>query len=398
MAATMRKRDGKYIVTVHDDGKRKQKTYSVKRDAERATNRANNALSAGGTIDKVKDTESLNHFIDVWFKLVVCDKQEPLAKGTHQRYEGIYRNKIRDGIGKMHINEITRTFLLGHFKQLKADDHTRSDIAGRLCIINGGLSEAADLGMGDGVPVGLIKSLYKGKKRKKPVIKPFTPAETDAILANTRKAEYPLVLLLFRSGMRLGEVLGLNWDAVNFMDGYVIIKRSFRNGHLGGTKTGIERTIPVDTEVLNHLEQLKVKRNKERLKGRDQEAVFTRNGARLSQNSFRYSWKRVLERTGLDHRKVHTTRHTVATMLLNGGYPVKLVAEILGHSVQTLLSTYSHLMDSEEDKKRDMLSSLFAVESSDLKHTPKGTSNTVERGNASQTSAVIDLVAMQGNG
>jgi len=63
-----------------------------------------------------------------------------------------------------------------------------------------------------------------------------------------------------------------------------------------------------------------------------------------------------------DYRKPHVIRHTVATRLLDAGNSTKLVAELLGHSVQTLLNTYTHKSQNEEDRKREMLLALNAAE------------------------------------
>jgi len=166
MAATLRKRGKRYIVTVHQDGKRKQQTFSVKKEAERAKNLANNALKSGGKVVTVARSNTLNHFIDRWFALVVNDEEDPHAYGTRVRYEGIHRNKIVNGIGKWDINKLTRPALIEYFQDLKIAGHTRSDISGRLLIINAGLTKGADKGQGPGVHAEMMKSLYPKKKKK----------------------------------------------------------------------------------------------------------------------------------------------------------------------------------------------------------------------------------------
>jgi integrase len=55
--------------------------------------------------------------------------------------------------------------------------------------------------------------------------------------------------------------------------------------------------------------------------------------------------RRFLAKAGLPHIRVHDLRHTVATILLQGGAHPKLVQDLLGHSTVTLtLDTYSHVM------------------------------------------------------
>lgn len=352
MAETLRKKGKKYIVTFHQGGNRTQRTFSVKRDAERAMNLANRELKKGLKIPSKKHT--LNYFIDRWFKLVVCNKEAPLAQGTYVRYKGIYENKIRDGIGKKDVSELTRVVLMNYFEDLQIDGHSRPDIEGRLCVINGGLTKGADSGHGLGPHAGLIKSLYPSKKKKK-VIDTFTPREERLILENTHFDFYPATLVLFRTGMRLGEALGLDFSAINFNDRYLVVRQSFRNGLLSGTKTGVERIVPFGNYVNVMLQEAKTQRNLNRLRGKDSEAVFVRNGKRIDQGRSGTHGADVLNEQAIDYRKPHTTRHTVATRLLDAGHPTKLVAELLGHTVQTLLSTYSHDSKDKEDQKREML-------------------------------------------
>ena len=56
------------------------------------------------------------------------------------------------------------------------------------------------------------------------------------------------------------------------------------------------------------------------------------------------SWQRLQERAGVARRPFHTTRHTAASLLLAEGVPLKIVQEILGHSLlSTTADLYAHL-------------------------------------------------------
>ncbi len=366
MAATIRirkNRKKKFMVTVYHGGKRQTQSFATKREAEAACTKYNRLLASGKygvKVDEPKQNDTLNHYIARWFKLVVESEQHSYAHGTKVRYRGVYDGKIKNDLGKVDVEKLDKPYLFQHFEDLQEKGHTRSDIALRIIIISGGLKMAARIGKVPSVATsGVLSDLYPSKTTKTPIV-PFTDVEEQAILEVSMDYDvHPVILMLFTSGMRLGECLGLNWDCVNFQSGYVTIKRSYRANHLSErTKTKKERKVPVNDSVLGLLNTMKMERNKERLKGNDVEAVFVRRNERLSQNSLRNSWKRILERAGIDYRKTHTIRHTVASKLLNSGYPIKLVAEILGHTVQTLLTTYAHVMEEDEDKKFDMIKSL----------------------------------------
>ena len=367
MAATLRKdkRSGKYIVSVHKDGKRQQESFAHKRKAEAAVNRYNRLLASGSFTIKTNEAgyrDSLNFYIQCWYDQMVLGGGDPdamLAPGTRDRYLSVWNTKLKNDIGKRAMADLTTAALYDYATKLKNKGHTRSDISLRFSIITGAMGQAR---LRDVIPAnygkGLLSSVYPKRvaKRDAKQISPFADQEVELILSNTRPQDYPVFMLLFTTGCRLGELLGLNWDSVNFNEGYLVIQRSFRAGVLSDhTKTGNDRIIPVSEDILDVLRQLKVKNAKLRLKGVDTDAVFVQHGSRLCQNSFRNAWKRTLRKTGLEYRKVHTIRHTVASRLLNEGHPVKLVAEILGHTVQTLLTTYSHILESDEDKKRQML-------------------------------------------
>jgi integrase len=76
---------------------------------------------------------------------------------------------------------------------------------------------------------------------------------------------------------------------------------------------------------------------------------------KVSQNSYRVrAFKPAVAKAGLPvGTRPHDLRHHFASMLVSDGMPAVLVADLLGHTTATLvLSTYGHLMPSEEDHKR----------------------------------------------
>ena len=82
----------------------------------------------------------------------------------------------------------------------------------------------------------------------------------------------------------------------------------------------------------------------------------TATGARLSQNSVRNNWRRILSKAGIDCRKLHATRHTYASYMLASGADVTYVSKQLGHaSIQMTVDIYSHLIP---DRDRGMVNHL----------------------------------------
>jgi integrase len=72
------------------------------------------------------------------------------------------------------------------------------------------------------------------------------------------------------------------------------------------------------------------------------------------------SWKPLLKKAGLPHKKFHHLRHTCATLLLTKGVHPKVVQELLGHSsISTTLDTYSHVLPNMQEKAVAAMDTIF---------------------------------------
>jgi integrase len=72
------------------------------------------------------------------------------------------------------------------------------------------------------------------------------------------------------------------------------------------------------------------------------------------------SWKPLLKKAGLLHKRFHDLRHTCATLLLTKGVHPKVVQELLGHSsISVTLDTYSHVLPNMQGPAADAMDDLF---------------------------------------
>jgi integrase len=70
---------------------------------------------------------------------------------------------------------------------------------------------------------------------------------------------------------------------------------------------------------------------------------------------------RLLRNANLGHMRIHDLRHTAITLLISNGLPVKVVSEMAGHSdVGITLRTYSHVMDSDQERTAQAMDRLFS--------------------------------------
>lgn len=132
---------------------------------------------------------------------------------------------------------------------------------------------------------------------------------------------YDLVLMALSTGMRRGELIGLQWTDIDFDRG--VIK-------LEVTKSGRRREIPFNGQLRLVLE------------ARRQHTGHVHNHGRW--DSFRHQWERAVEAAKLDQPlRFHDLRHTFASWAVQAGRPLLEIKEILGHQSLVMTMRYAHL-------------------------------------------------------
>lgn len=172
----------------------------------------------------------------------------------------------------------------------------------------------------------------------------LTVEEIQSILnACTRLRDRLLFVLLFDTGMRIGEVLGLRHDDLVVAEREVrVVARINENG--ARAKAGRSRAVPVSAQLLRlYADYLHVEYG-----DLDNDYVFVnlwggRVGHALSYRTVYDLVVRLRQRTGLDFDP-HWFRHTAATRMLRDSVPLEVVSTLLGHaSVTTTMDIYGHL-------------------------------------------------------
>ncbi len=196
----------------------------------------------------------------------------------------------------------------------------------------------------------VITAAEPPKTNRKREIQTFAPEEVKAIYETAKiyagGKYYPLVSLAFSSGARLGELLGLYWDCIDFDNDEITIKRNLTVTHTAGihvgnpkTKAGT-RTISVPHAVLTLLKDLPSPSNIVRITG----PVFvTRTGTPYQPRNIERIWHNIVKRANIPYRNFHVIRHTHATELLAAGAPIADVSRRIGHSkISHTLDLYGH--------------------------------------------------------
>ena len=161
----------------------------------------------------------------------------------------------------------------------------------------------------------------------------LTEDELERLFASCKESKckqlYPIVLLAVCTGMRKGEIVNLRWRDIDF--GEELIK-------LEKTKNGDKRYVPIKNPVLALLKE----KAKETPHHPDSYLFASpKSGKPIN---FTSSWINALKRANIDNFVLHSLRATCVTHLTKLGYPLHLIAKIVGHrEISTTYQRYSCL-------------------------------------------------------
>ena len=169
----------------------------------------------------------------------------------------------------------------------------------------------------------------------------FSQDEVKRILAASSDYKKDIILLGYRTGMRIGEILVLKWEDINLEEGFLTIKRTLS----GYNENNLEITAPKTKKSRRRvdLDKTTIQMFKSRYDGKEGYVFSKKDGSIYSRQSI--NLPQVCRNIGIEPRSFHALRHTHATILLSAGVHPKVVQERLGHAkISTTLDTYSHLV------------------------------------------------------
>lgn len=178
--------------------------------------------------------------------------------------------------------------------------------------------------------------------------------ECQRLLAGADGVIREMLLLTLRTGMRQGEVKGLQWNAIDWENRSVAVRHSLRDyGHvLEAPKNNRERHIPLDADVYELLLRRK------QIAG----FVFTEIGRQpFTGPRMNRRLEQACRRAGIRRITWHVLRHTFASQLAMKGVPLHVVQTLLGHASVTTTIRYAHVTPSALRPAIEMLNPRSAI-------------------------------------
>ena len=152
---------------------------------------------------------------------------------------------------------------------------------------------------------------------------------------------YLSILLGLKAGLRIGEIMGLTWDDIDFKNLTININKQWKINKntktygFGTTKSkNSNRIIPVSTATASELYEIK----KIGTINKYHRLLTCNNTSNLCCNLNRHLTRNF-------NISMHELRHTYATNLISNGIDFKTAAKLLGHDVEQTMRTYSHVTE-----------------------------------------------------
>ena len=239
--------------------------------------------------------------------------------------------------GKRELAEMERADLEGFIEQEQDRGLRISTVRTRLACIIAFLHFLMEQ---DLIPLSLLKRRIK---LKLPEVLPraMHPADVKKLLSvidDTR--DRALILLLLRTGMRIGEALGLRLNDLDMQD---------RKVHLfQGEKNSMGRVVYLSDDVLLALKHWLWRRDP------NQEFLFYGRGNKpICYSTGRSRFVKYIQKAGLEQKgyTVHCLRHTFASELLNAGMRLECLQQLLGHQDIEVTRRYARLTDRTREEE-----------------------------------------------
>ena len=334
-------RDGLYSLDFYDPSrtpnrKRVPLRVRVRRDAEAVRRKLERDYSLGAYCPWTDDSRTYDRVVSRPERLgeahrAFVDAKSHRAPRTVSDYERVVGRFVEFVGADTFVSALTSADVERWLDSTAAGDVTRQTYTRNLKVF---LRWAKGEGITDGVATDGVRL------RRVPTKFPrfLTPGEVDrivtAIQTEARSAHWlaDLVIFAVHSGLRRGELVNLDWKAVDLASRSVTVA----NTGTFTTKSGAERRVPLSKAALDVLGRRAVLSGKTGY-------VFTCASGQISPDYLSQAFKRWARKAGVVDCHLHHLRHTACSWLAQRGVPVEAIRRFAGHSTITVTERYMHV-------------------------------------------------------
>lgn len=355
------------------NGKRKRQSkggFRTKKECLEAGTKAKAEYDGTGEVFKPSEI-TINDYLDEWFNSYVVPNCKPL---TISSYDRTIRVQIKPYFGSLKLKNLTPKLCQEFMNHLQSKGISHAYVKLVRVILHGALEYAVfPLEYIKSNPSKLIRVKFNDNYSEKPKLESITPEQFNTIVNSLKPSidyfKIPLYIGWYTGG-RCGEVLGLNWEDVDFENKLLTINKALIrvNGKhfINTTKTKCsDRTILIPDALIDILKEWKLEQatTAKELSLPTPTVVCTNRQLNRVKNS--YVTARccsISKELGIDFH-FHLLRHSHATLLIQNGASIKDVQLRLGHgTIKSTLDIYTHYNRQASERSIGIIDDVFKVD------------------------------------
>ena len=258
-------------------------------------------------------------------------------ESTVQSYDDLLAIHVLPELGTLKLQEINRGKIKDFIASKIAGGYSASSVIHMRNVISNVLNKAVDdevIPANPALRVGKIMKKTNGDEEnsENEKIDSLTREETTTLLSTVFthfRKDYPLILLFFRTGMRIGEALALKWGDIDFNGRFIHVQRGLSRMRIQTPKSGKTRRIDMSPQLAEALKTHRIECKKKGLAlglGNETEHVFTNDsGGPIDVNNWRKVFKKALNKVELREVLIHdAVLHTPPSESQKGKYRGRL--------------------------------------------------------------------------
>lgn len=319
--------------------------------------------------------------VDDWFHTWIEEYKKPTVKqGTVGVYEDTYASYIKKPLGKKKLKDLRPEQIQNLYNTLNAQGFSRNTIELVSVVLSGMYKQAYKNQKVKLNPVPLA-TLPKATEREERRV--LSKEEQDVFLAASKKNRYYYVFeLALSTGMRSGELRGLEWSDIDFPNRIIHVRGTLVQNRYGFYKDTPKtpssyRDIPMLDNVYNLLRERKKQQSEQKillgsewdsLEGLGNLVITTNTGRPLGKGYLNNAIDRITvgiqkTRPEFEDLSIHTMRHTFATRCIENGMEPQVLKAILGHSKLSMtMDLYAHVLPNMKSQEMQKIAKLFPSE------------------------------------
>ena len=304
----------------------------------------------------------------IWFEEWLTHYIRPSSKQrTFEQYSRAAQIHILPYLGDVELTDLSPFVLQKFITGLTENGNKRTGkglspnfVKTILSIVQNSLKTAHLVGY---LPEYSANKIKRPKPKEKQVecFSAWEQKKIEEAALSAKKDKYRGIILCLYTGLRIGELLALTWNDIDFEKSILSVTKTCHDGNENGKHIRIidtpktensRRQIPLSKTLVKMLKDIKKKSKCEFVIADGEKPVFIRSYQRM--------FELFLKKLGLQHKGFHSLRHTFATRALECGMDVKSLSEILGHkNAMITLNRYAHSLWEHKAEMMNKLSKML---------------------------------------